>query len=177
MSKADAVECLRQRTGWYDPAVLDCLHAALEVGPQMVLRDFSVAEMTEKLRLLDQAQLKLQAVNLQEIIGRMVLAENIWLPNQQLAISKGHEVNPVILPALWRLGKGRRDPQGRKRFGYLPILRECRPPADPRLAGPVQNCRSRCCPGLFRFLFHSFPWPKRQAEQKKLKQILPADKK
>ena len=100
LSHSEAVDVLQKRTGWYDPAILDCLCATLAVDPQMVLREITDKELAEKLILLEQAELKLPQLKWQEFIGKMVLAENIWLPNRAVALCKGHEINPVILRKL-----------------------------------------------------------------------------
>jgi response regulator RpfG family c-di-GMP phosphodiesterase len=100
LSKEHALECMSLRTGWYDPSILKAMETILVVETGLILKEVSVKDLMEKLEAIHGAQFKLQRVTVQELLGRMVLAENVWTTKDILVLSKGHE---ITLPLLERL--------------------------------------------------------------------------
>jgi response regulator RpfG family c-di-GMP phosphodiesterase len=77
-TRSEALDRLRHRSGWYDPAVMDALERVL-VGA---------------------AQLRVRSLTVPELKCPMVLAADVFLENGSLLVSKGQEITQ---PLLWRL--------------------------------------------------------------------------
>lgn len=89
-SKAEAFGEMKQRKGWYDPAVIDAMKAAFAKEIQYELRTTVVAELEEG----------------------MILAENIHSSQDVLLASKGQQVTPSMIMRLQGFTKtvGVREP-------------------------------------------------------------------
>jgi response regulator RpfG family c-di-GMP phosphodiesterase len=79
-----ALKSLKDRQGWYDPAVLQAMEAFLGGESRRILKELSLRELT----------------------SNMVLAEDLYTIRGQLLISKGQEVNAVIISRLMNFAKG-----------------------------------------------------------------------
>ncbi len=77
-SRTEALDRLRHRAGWYDPAVVDALRQIL----------------------LDERQVTTCWIPVRELKCAMVLAADVLKDNGSLLVSKGQEITP---PLLWRL--------------------------------------------------------------------------
>lgn len=77
-TRAEALDRLRHRTGWYDPAVVDALGQVL----------------------LDERQVTTCCISVRGLKCAMVLAADVLKDNGSLLVSKGQEITP---PLLWRL--------------------------------------------------------------------------
>ena len=100
LAKDQALDCLRQRDGWYDPSILDALEAVVRVEATLMLKEVKVADLLARLESIQKLGLVLQPVLVQQRLGRMILAENVWTNKDILILSKGHE---ITLPLLERL--------------------------------------------------------------------------
>ncbi len=89
-SKAEAFNEMKQRKGWYDPAVIDAMKAAFAKEIQYEIRTIVVAELQEG----------------------MILAEDIQSSQGVLLASKGHQVTPSMVMRLQGFSKtvGVREP-------------------------------------------------------------------
>jgi response regulator RpfG family c-di-GMP phosphodiesterase len=79
-----ALKSLKDRQGWYDPAVLKAMEAFLGGESRRILKEITVRELT----------------------SNMVLAEDLYTINGQLLISKGQEVTAVLISRLVNFAKG-----------------------------------------------------------------------
>lgn len=77
-TRTAALDRIRHRSGWYDPAVVDALERVLA----------------------DEVQLTVRSVAVEELKCPMVLAADIFSGNGSLLVSKGQEITE---PVLWRL--------------------------------------------------------------------------
>lgn len=89
-SKAEAFNEMKQRKGWYDPAVIDAMHAAFAKEIKYDIRTAVVAELVES----------------------MILAEDIQSSQDVLLASKGQQVTQSMIMRLQSFGKtvGVREP-------------------------------------------------------------------
>jgi response regulator RpfG family c-di-GMP phosphodiesterase len=85
-----ALRGLKDRQGWYDPAVLQAMEAFLGGESRRTVKELSLRELT----------------------SNMILAEDIYTMKGQLLISKGQEVNAVLINRLMNFAKttGIREP-------------------------------------------------------------------
>jgi response regulator RpfG family c-di-GMP phosphodiesterase len=81
--KADSVQAMVARTGWYDPAVLVALASVVR----------------------GEARAERKLVRLDQIKPGMVLDENVVNASDAVLIDKGQEVSPALLARLLNLGK------------------------------------------------------------------------
>jgi response regulator RpfG family c-di-GMP phosphodiesterase len=88
LSPTDALKRLRQRAGWYDPAVINALEALAVNDVDLVLKEMTLKSLTDKLNSAN------------PLLGRLILADNVCSKHGMLVLSKGHE---VTLPLLMRL--------------------------------------------------------------------------
>jgi response regulator RpfG family c-di-GMP phosphodiesterase len=77
-SRIKVLEVLRQRAGWYDPAILDALQKVLGVETRLEVQELRVC------------QLKVH----------MVLAEDVLTDKGLLLVAKGQEITPTLLQRL-----------------------------------------------------------------------------
>jgi response regulator RpfG family c-di-GMP phosphodiesterase len=112
LSQEHVLECMKQRQGWYDPCVIDAVEAILEGESSRTLKEVSVKELMEKLELMQNAQLESKQVTVQQLHGRMILAENVWDNKDRLVLSKGHEITVPLLERMrnYSRGGGIREP-------------------------------------------------------------------
>ncbi len=85
-----ALKSLKDRQGWYDPAVLQAMEAFLGGESRRTVKELSLRELT----------------------SNMILAEDIYTMKGQLLISKGQEVNAALISRLMNFAKttGIREP-------------------------------------------------------------------
>ena len=88
LSRTDVLESMKQKAGWYDPAVIEALETVVANDENLVLKEVSGESLTQKLNVTH------------PLLGRMILAENVLTVNGMLVLSEGHE---VTLPLLVRL--------------------------------------------------------------------------
>ena len=99
-SRENALECMSQRSGWYDPDVLAALTAVLEEESGRVLKEYSVQHLLDQLDIIESPRFVLEQVTVKQLLGRMVLAENVWTDKDLLVLSKGHEITLRMLEKL-----------------------------------------------------------------------------
>jgi hypothetical protein len=89
-SKAEAFDELKQRKGWYDPAVIDAMQTAFVTEIKYDIRTVVVADLVES----------------------MVLTEDIQSSQHVLLASKGQQVTQSMIMRLHSFGKtvGVREP-------------------------------------------------------------------
>lgn len=90
LSKGRALSQLRQRKGWYDPAVLDALERVIGL----------------------EARYEVRSVRIRELRERMILAENVRNRKGLLIITKGQEITRPLLAHLrnFAYGSGVQEP-------------------------------------------------------------------
>lgn len=76
--KADALSRMKERVGFYDPAILDALDKVFGMKGRFVAK----------------------AVSIQELQPRMILAEDLSSVRGQLLITRGQEISPLMLKRL-----------------------------------------------------------------------------
>ncbi|MBM4283724.1 MAG: response regulator [Deltaproteobacteria bacterium] len=74
LSRTQAVQKLKQRPGWYDPALLTALEAVLWI----------------------ESRYDLKRVTLRELTDSMILDDDVFTKDNTMLIAKGQEVNPLI---------------------------------------------------------------------------------
>lgn len=100
LARSDALEQLKKRIGWYDPAVLEALAAVVADQPKMVLAEVGVAELTAKLEALLANPCAMQKRQARSLMGEVVLADHVWTTKDVLVLGKGHQITPALLERL-----------------------------------------------------------------------------
>lgn len=77
-SKSKAIAQLKQRTGWYDPAVVTALEAVVWI----------------------EGKFQVKVIPLRELRDNMILDDDVWTESGTLLIAKGQEVTPLIIKRL-----------------------------------------------------------------------------
>jgi response regulator RpfG family c-di-GMP phosphodiesterase len=95
LSPWQAISCMKQRKGWYDPQVLQVLAVVAAENEDRITRETSLQELTDEFDAAATSGVQ-EEVKLRQLLG-MVLAENVWDRKGQLVLSKGHEITPTLL--------------------------------------------------------------------------------
>jgi response regulator RpfG family c-di-GMP phosphodiesterase len=77
-SKSRAIAQLKQKSGWYDPAVVTALEAVVWI----------------------EGRFEVRVISLQDLRDNMILDDDVWTINGTLLIAKGQEVNSLICKRL-----------------------------------------------------------------------------
>jgi response regulator RpfG family c-di-GMP phosphodiesterase len=91
LSGTAALESMKRRPGWYDPAVLDALRIVLQDDVDLTRKDVTVKWLLEQLNA---------GLEGQPLLGRIILADNVCTTNNVMVLSKGHEITIAFLERL-----------------------------------------------------------------------------
>ena len=105
LSRVHALDYMSQRVGWYDPRVMEALRGVLEEACTLVLKEVGVQELLDQLDAVEKTPHELDRVKLRQMLGRMVLADNVWTTKAVLVLSSGHELTLPLLERLRRLSR------------------------------------------------------------------------
>jgi len=102
LSKVEALERLKTRTGWYDPAIIDALNSVLTKEVPWEMQEVTLCHL---LAMMDEAQTgttrgEIRVNNVISDLRGMILAEDVLTENDSLLLSKGHELTPQLLDKL-----------------------------------------------------------------------------
>lgn len=100
-----ALACLRQRSGRYDPAILDALEKVLAADTQLEMKEISLRHLLGQLEAILAAEDRgeLNGVEEKAWLERMVLAEDMRTTDGTLLLSKGQEITRPLLQLLGNL--------------------------------------------------------------------------
>lgn len=102
LSKAEALEQLRRRSGWYDPGVLDALERVLREEIAWEEREIEVGDLLSTMLKSDAAweMNEIRAGCLLNSTTRMILAHDVLSDDGALLLSKGQEITSGMLERL-----------------------------------------------------------------------------
>jgi response regulator RpfG family c-di-GMP phosphodiesterase len=102
MTRANALQRLRQRSGWYDPALVRALEAVVQSDARetSVVLELTIQALTEKLQSMLDERRDLTRPGTEQCPGEMILAQDVSTTNDLLVLSKGHRLTLALLERL-----------------------------------------------------------------------------